>query len=737
MGEALNIAVDAHCKLEGVDAYRAFRNKAKDVYPLGYRDPEVIRYLKRYHRKVYTRRVNKAGKSVIIKAALQCQPGIAMFRNVLRRANMTVKRVTSFRQRVDAMDPENQTWKATCSYSHHTVKKYKILLKNIKDGDEMWLFYEGDTGWKSAQQSIGRKGSTNHSVKATAARRSGCTVNIITTAAGDVLSPVFLGKAHLMGAETDRGRKLEELRNHKFPDDPSGKTTLGDKCFIHSNEAGFMNTEHYASTVIQEQLASHIRDVEMKGMSPSQKKEHRGMFWHDSTDIHNGSLKGVKAFSTKKGKKEDCREYLWRELKQAEGKVDPGFTNYRPNDQPMVNYMLKWRYKQEIALITKEENTTLCTYRKPTEFDVILAFLRSVEYLRARPHLIVSAWLKSRLVTREMYIEQGMEDLLFRAERAGEEISWKEALKLAKQDGCWSVQDQIRAESIEEILGKSQGSVDLQDCVEDWAGFVDADALHKIMGRTEEEMRQEKIVAQLQECDRQSREASKAVTKRKVEEKKDAALLEAAKKKKKKLCSDSDAAVGGGDVASASVSLASSCGWIGATKPPTVPGSRAAGSGGASSSASAGKSTGGSSSASSSELASALSGKSTTAHAAPSAKTETLKFIQLRDELPVTTKVCGKDKIKKHRLISIAIANTNKPTISESQLPWANAKNADAMAFKGKLSMLNVTIAEFWSKVAEHDFCVDWGLEACERRALYKASVVTAKVVLAKPKKPL
>ena len=59
------------------------------------------------------------------------------------------------------------------------------------------------------------------------------------------------------------------------------------------------------------------------------------------------------------------------------------------------------------------------------------------------------------------------------------------------------------------------------------------------------------------------------------------------------------------------------------------------------------------------------------------------------------------------------------------------------MAFKGKLSMLNVTIAEFWSKVAEHDFCVDWGLEACERRALYKASVVTAKVVLAKPKKPL
>jgi len=586
MGEALSIAVDAHCKLEGVDAYRAFRNKAKDVYPLGYRDPEVIRYLKRYHRKVYTRRVNKAGKSVIIKAALHSQPGIAMFKNVLRRANMTVKRVTSFRQRVDAMDPENQTWKDTCNYSHHTVKKYKILLKNIKDGDEMWLFYEGDTGWKSAQQSIGRKGSTNHSVKATAARRSGCTVNIITTAAGDVLSPVFLGKAHLMGAETDRGRKLEELCNHKFPDDPSGKTTLGDKCFIHSNEAGFMNTEHYASTVIQEQLASHIRDVEMKGMSPSQKKEHRGMFWHDSTAIHNGKLDGEKAFSTKKGKKEvkeDCREYLWRELKQAEGKVDPGYTNFRPNDQPMINYMLKWRYKQEIALITTEETTILCAYRKPTEHDVILAFLRSVEWMRARPHLIVSAWLKSRLVTREMYIEQGMEDLLFRAERAGEEISWKEALKLAKQDGCWSVQDQIRAESIEEILGKSQGSVDLQDCVEDWAGFVDADALHKIMGRTEEEMRQEKIVAQLQECDRQSREASKAVTKRKVEEKKDAALLEAAKKKKKKLCSDSDAAVGGGDVASASVSLASSCGG-GATKPPTVPGSRAAGGGGASSS---------------------------------------------------------------------------------------------------------------------------------------------------------
>ena len=295
MTAALNAAVDAHQKLERADAYRAFWQKAREVYPLGYRDPEVIRYLKRYHRKVYTRRVNKDGKSVIVRAALKCQPGVAMFVNVLRRANMAVKRISSFRQRVDALDPENQTWKSTCGYSLHNVKKYKILLKNIKDSDEIWLFYEGDTGWKSAQTSIGRKGSSNHGVKATSARRSGCTVNIISTAAGDLLNPVFLGKAHLMGFETDRGRKLQELRNHKFPDDPSGKTTLGDKCFIHSNEAGFMNTEYYASTVIQEQLASHIRDVEMKGMSSKEKKEHRGMFWHDSTDIHNGNLKGVKA----------------------------------------------------------------------------------------------------------------------------------------------------------------------------------------------------------------------------------------------------------------------------------------------------------------------------------------------------------------------------------------------------------------------------------------------------------
>ena len=343
MTSALNVAIDAHTKLERADAYRAFRDKAKEVYPLGYRDPEVIRYLKRYHRKVYTRRVNKAGKTVTVRAPLQCQPGVAMFLNVLHRANMTVKRIASFRQRVEAMDPENQTWKNTRKYSLHIIKKFKIPLKNMKDSDEMWLFYEGDTGWKTAQMSIGRKGGSNHSVKSSAARRSGCTVNIISTAAGDLLNPVFLGKAHLMGAETDRGRKLEELRNRKFPDDPSGETTLGDKCFIHSNEAGFMNTEYYASTVIKQQLASHIRDVEMKGMSPSEKKEHRGFFWHDSTDIHNGKLKGVKAFSTKTGKKEDCREYLWRELKQAEGKVDPGYTNFRPNDQPMINNMLKWR----------------------------------------------------------------------------------------------------------------------------------------------------------------------------------------------------------------------------------------------------------------------------------------------------------------------------------------------------------------------------------------------------------
>ena len=151
MTAALNAAVDAHQKLERRDAYRAFAQKAQEVYPLGYRDPEVIRYLKRYHRKVYTRRVNKDGKSVIVRAALKCQPGVAMFVNVLRHANMASKRISSFRQRVDALDPENQTWKSTCGYSLHNVKKYKILLKNIKDSDEIWLFYEGDTGWKAAQ----------------------------------------------------------------------------------------------------------------------------------------------------------------------------------------------------------------------------------------------------------------------------------------------------------------------------------------------------------------------------------------------------------------------------------------------------------------------------------------------------------------------------------------------------------------------------------------------------------
>ena len=174
------------------------------------------------------------------------------------------------------------------------------------------------------------------------------------------------------------------------------------------------------------------------------------------------------------------------------------------------------------------------------------------------------------------------------------------------------------------------------------------------------------------------------------------------------------------------------------TQPPAVPGSGAAGGGGASSSASSGKSTGGSSSASSSKLLAALSGKSTTAHAAPSAKKERVRFIQLRDDLAVTTQVDGKDKIKKHTLVSLAIADTNKPTISESQLPWANAKNADAMAFKTKLSMLNVTIPEFWNQVRENNFCVDWGLEACETRALHTKRAQTAKLVLNKKQvKPL
>ena len=110
--------------------------------------------------------------------------------------------------------------------------------------------------------------------------------------------------------------------------------------------------EAYAEMVLKTQVAEHVQSEELLGLDAKRRDEHRGMFWHDSTDIHNGKKDGEKIVEHK-GKKLDGREYLWTALNQCEAKVNPGYTSKRPNDQPSINYMLKWRYKEELEDILK------------------------------------------------------------------------------------------------------------------------------------------------------------------------------------------------------------------------------------------------------------------------------------------------------------------------------------------------------------------------------------------------
>ena len=113
--------------------------------------------------------------------------------------------------RVEAEDPNDTTWPTTCQYSHAMISKFGISLHNIKDSDEVWIFYEGDLGWKTKQETLCRK-KTSATVRATPSTRAGVTANIVSTANGRLLKPLVLGEVRNFGTDTDKGRKLKRLR---------------------------------------------------------------------------------------------------------------------------------------------------------------------------------------------------------------------------------------------------------------------------------------------------------------------------------------------------------------------------------------------------------------------------------------------------------------------------------------------------------------------------------------------
>ena len=80
--------------------------------------------------------------------------------------------------------------------------------------------------------------------------------------------------------------------------------------------------EAYAEMVLKTQVAEHVQSEELLGLDAKRRDEHRGMFWHDSTDIHNGKKDGEKIMEHQ-GKKLDGRDYPWTALPMR-GKGQPG-----------------------------------------------------------------------------------------------------------------------------------------------------------------------------------------------------------------------------------------------------------------------------------------------------------------------------------------------------------------------------------------------------------------------------
>ena len=61
-------------QLERPQALKMLGEVAKAVYPNGYRDPEVVKYLKAFHKRDYTRRCGKESKEVRVVSRLRERP---------------------------------------------------------------------------------------------------------------------------------------------------------------------------------------------------------------------------------------------------------------------------------------------------------------------------------------------------------------------------------------------------------------------------------------------------------------------------------------------------------------------------------------------------------------------------------------------------------------------------------------------------------------------------------------
>ena len=178
--------------------------------------------------------------------------------------------------------------------------------------------------------------------KANPSWRRTCSLALTTSAAGKIAKPVFVLR------EADGGKpggsRLEEIK--KFP---FGDSTLGASAVIVTNPTVFFTGPIYAKTVLEDVI--HKERIESIGEV--------ACHVDDASTGHTGCKK-VKGEVTEKflpnfvgdTRVLDAKEYKKEVLNMESISIPPGFTSFRPNEQPQINGLLRWKYDEYFSFLS-------------------------------------------------------------------------------------------------------------------------------------------------------------------------------------------------------------------------------------------------------------------------------------------------------------------------------------------------------------------------------------------------
>ena len=309
----------------------------KEQYPDGMEHAEVAAYMKAYHcGKEYTR----IRKGVEQKVAMhnRGQPGRVFVKRLLKQARFSLQKKSSTRQRPQAIDDSEGVWASTVAWIRRVVANKQVPLHFMKDSDEMCIFWCGHLGWKMHNYCLGKKGQVGGTkVKGQPNARKTLTLNLTSSASGQLRAALVMAKDQDFGLESASGRKLHSLRDLPYP--TGGR--MHDRILVHSNATGFLTQESYNALVMQDQFKK-IREEELRDLP---RPDLWGFWMDDSTEIHSGTHKvpgepEPQPNLLHEGVYYDQKSYL-KAKNHILAKVDPGYTNWRPNDQKFINCLFR------------------------------------------------------------------------------------------------------------------------------------------------------------------------------------------------------------------------------------------------------------------------------------------------------------------------------------------------------------------------------------------------------------